>query len=321
MPPNRKVPLKGLYEYATHSVEISTSLRHLVLANLEISGAEDSLMSAINLNTLSSLRFEYCDRLGYFLRLLATALTRQTKSTLKVLTIRNSLYSIAGENDCMGGAFDDLLCSFGSLEELECSYIWAPYVNWKLCLGRHPRLKKLLVSSMQLSDGWPNRTETIAGILASCPTVQNFAYSPPTPYFGYIESCELPSTLSRAFHESLDAVATASALHTLRVIYAPGISEDSSNRQNTAWIEKAAQIAQRLATLILTHLHLKDSNIRVLSLSEESRWKQMYGDSNLHFYPHYFYRLHVADHDGQKVVSAIPLRDYVAECPDVTIFT
>jgi hypothetical protein len=91
----------------------------------------------------------------------------------------------------MGGAFDDLLCSFGSLEELECSYIWAPYVNWKFCLDRHPRLKKLLVSSMQLSDGWPNRTETIAEILASCPTVQNFAYSPPTPYFGYIESCEL----------------------------------------------------------------------------------------------------------------------------------
>jgi hypothetical protein len=205
--------------------------------------------------------------------------------------------------------------------ELECNFDLATHVDWKSSLSRHQRLRKLHISSMYMRDGCVNYTETITEILAQCPNVHYFAYQPTTPYFGYIIDCQPPTELSSRLCESLDAVAAAPALCVLRLLYAPGIGEDKSNRHNDAWVAKAAQLAHRFATLVLTRLHFRGSNIRVLALSPESRWKHSRGDSNLHFYPHYFYKLQIAELEGQRVVNAMPLRDYVAECPDFAVFT
>jgi hypothetical protein len=174
---------------------------------------------------------------------------------------------------------------------------------------------------MFIRDGCANYTGTITEILAQCPSVRYFAYQPTTPYFGYIIDCQLPTKLSCRLYQSLDAIAAAPVLCVLRLLYAPGIGEDRSNRHDDAWVAKAAQLAHRLATLVLTQLQLCGSNIRLLALSPESRWQHSRSDSNLHFYPHYFYKLQIAELEGQRVVNAVPLRDYVAECPDYAVFT
>lgn len=93
--------------------------------------------------------------------------------------------------------------------------------------------------------------------------------------------------------------------------------EDEVDRQRDVWIEKAAQIAYRFTTLLSTHLYRRDSLIRLLALSDESRWKQIRGDSNLHYYPHYYYKLEKTD-CGVHIAS---LRDYVAEYPELAFFT
>jgi hypothetical protein len=320
MPRRRKLGLHGVFEHTASVGFMPGTLQCLVLANLDLLGAEDQLTRMIRLETLSSLRVEYCDRVGCFLRALAIALRRQAKAALKVLTVRTSPYKIAEESNCMMGTLEDLLSSFAGLEELECSFFWAAYVDWKGSLSRHPRLRKLHVSSRLMRDSYSNRAGTIAEILGSCPEVHHFAYQPPTPSLGPIEGCPLPARLADRLYESLDAVAAAPSLFRLRLLYAPGIGEDKRKRDNPAWLAKAAQLAQCLATLILAYLHGKGSSVRLLALSAESRWKQGHGDSAGHFYPHYFYRLQIAEVDGQQVVRAAPLHDYVAECPDVAIY-
>jgi hypothetical protein len=321
MSQHQEIRLNGPLEHPFGANQIPRTLRHLIIADLDLSGAEDGLVRALNLETLSLLKLEYCDRVGAFLRVLAAALRRKTKIPLKTLTVRTSPRNKGGKTDCMLGALDDLLQSFDGLVELECNFFFAAYVDWKSSLCRHPGLRKLHISSVLMTDGYASYPGTIIEILARCRNLHYFAYHPIAPYFDCIIDCELPTELSSRFCESLDAVAAAPALCMLRLLYAPGIDEDKLNRHNDAWAEKAAQIAQRFATLVLTYIHLRGSNIRVLALSPESRWKQDRGDSNLHFYPHYFYKLQIAEFEGQRIVNAVPLRDYVAECPEFAVFT
>jgi hypothetical protein len=321
MPRDQEIRLNRPLEHAVGANQIPRTLRHLIIANLDLSGAEDGLLKALNLDTLSLLKLEYCDRVGAFLRALAATLRRKAKTSLITLTVRTSSCNKGQRNDCMMGALDDLLHSFGDLVELECSFLWAAYVDWKSSLRRHRGLRKLHISSIFMSDGCANYTGTITEILAQCRNLHYFAYQPTTPYFGYIIDCQLPTELSSRLCESLDAVAAAPALRVLRLLYAPGIDEDRSNRHDDAWVAKAAQLAHRFATLVLTRRHIHGSSIGVLALSPESRWKHSRGDSNLHLYPHYFYKLQIAELEGQRVVNAMPLRDYVAECPDFAVFT
>jgi hypothetical protein len=318
MPRDHKTQLNGLFQHTNNAHQISRTLRHLVVADLDLLGVGDSLMRLVNLDTLSVLKLEYCERTANFIRALAAALRRQTTTTLRSLTFRAAC-SMAGGFDHDRDAIDDLFRSFTGLEELECSMLWSAGFDWKGSLEGHPGLRKMLVSSRMmcaLSGEFDSEAglRTITEILASCPSVQHFAYPPPTPCNGDIESSPLPSTLNDLLYKSLDVIATAPALHTLRLLYAPGIEEDRDkyNRENTAWIEKAEQMAYRLATLILTYLHRKGSNIKHLALSPESRWKQSCADGNGHRYPHYFYKLETRDVDGREIVDAAP---HVPECP------
>jgi hypothetical protein len=316
MPREHKTQLNGLFQHTNNAHQISRTLRHLVVADLDLLGVEDSLMGLVNLDTLAVLRLEYCERSAKFIRALAAALRRQTTTTLRSLTFRSSR-STAGGLDADREAIEDLLRSFTGLDELECSMLWSAGFDWKSSLARHPGLRTMLVSSRMVFAmlGEFDREaglKTITEILASCPSVQQFAYPPPTPLNGNIEGSLLPSTMDKYLYKSLDVIVTAPALHTLRLLWAPGIGEDKQNRENTAWIEMAARMAHRLATLILTHLHHKGSSIKHLAFSPESRWKQARADGNGHLYPHYFYKLKVRGVDGQEVVDAAP---YVAEYP------
>lgn len=314
-----RIYLTAFLGNAANPKQFPSTLRHFLLADMDLSGAEKELTRAINIAALYSLKLESCDKYGPFLRTLAVSI-RQTGATLKVLTIRGRTGEIAGDNEYINYELKDLLCSFAGLEELEFQSLWAGLIDWKACLRAHQTLKKLLVASPIMTDGHFSWTEKIAHILEQCPNLQYFAYPPTTPSLGYIASCQLPSKLPLRLYESLDVVAAFPTIRTLRMLYAPGFYEDRSNRQDLAWAEKAGQIAHRIATLVLTHLDLKGSNIKLLALSPSSRWKQVCADSNLQYYPHYYYRLQIVDLDGTKVIKAAPLRDYVAECPSAAIF-
>jgi hypothetical protein len=320
MRPEDRVRLQGLFEHTKRTDMLLQSTRSLTLAGMDLSGAGSRLLRTIDVLMLSVLRLEYCDRLGCLLQDLAACFRSQPSIQLRVLTVRETKRHVPDDDVSVRGAMEDLLCSFTSLEELECSFLLAPYINWNISLSQHTRIRKLHVWSALMNDGFPEWAEKVAAMLSSCGTLQYLAYSPPRPNLGKIIDCELPSTLRVRLYESLDVVATAPCLHKLRLLYAPGHREDELNRENPLWIDKAAQVAHRLATLILTHLRLKGSNIRLLALSPESTWVQRSGDSNLHFYPHYYYRLHTSRINGRNDESVIPWRDYVAEHPDSRLF-
>jgi hypothetical protein len=317
LPEGQRIPLKGLF---THPAQNLKAPLHLIIANLDLWGMENRLITTIQLDILSSLKLEYCDRLGPFLHALAAALRRKTKAPLKILTVRNSRYWKGGENNGILDAVDDLLCSFEGLKELECSFELAKYVDWMSSLSRHGGLKKLHITCPCMQDGCPGWDEFIANILARCPNVHYFAYRPYMSTYGFIMECELPSELHCSLHETLNVVATAPSFRTLRLCYAPGLGENISNRHDAAWLKRVAQISHRFGTLVLIHLYSQGSAIRRLALSPESRWKQVRGDNNFHLYPHYFYELNIDYYNGHGVVNAVPLRDYVAECLDLAIF-
>ncbi|KAF2869661.1 hypothetical protein BDV95DRAFT_83046 [Massariosphaeria phaeospora] len=312
------IPPTALFGNTAILNHIPRKLRHLLLADANLSGVETTLLSALDCATLCSLKLEYCDKIVPFLQALTTSI-QQTGTQLKVLTIRTRNDEIAGDNDCTREV-RDLLSSFGGLEELELDYMWCGYLDWKATLRTHRTLKKFEIGSGHLGDGHPLWTERIAAALNQCPNLQYFIYSPTRLTSGYILDCQIPGSLPMGLVESLDVVAATPTLRKLRLLTAPGLSEDRINRRDPAWVQKASDMAQGVATLVLTHLYLKGSNIQLLILSPSSRWKQAHNDRNQHYYPHYCYRLQTVDYKGKKLIIAAPLRDYIAEYPDAAIF-
>ncbi|KAF2116868.1 hypothetical protein BDV96DRAFT_490937 [Lophiotrema nucula] len=322
-----KVPLMAVFGNSANSIQMPQSLSHLLLADLVLDDSPERLLSEINVAALRSLKLEYCRRPWGFLRRLGTTL-RRTNAQLKALTIRTGIFDASGMDQCLNGEMTDLFLSFAGLEKLEFDTLWTRVVDWNLCLGPHRTLKSLLISYRH-HQGEAGLSGMIAGILRQCPHLQSFGYNPLCFSIEDVLDCQLPSFLPSELYNSLDAVAMAPALHTLRLLYAPGLCDGQIKkwpidgmllRGNPEWAEKAGQIAHREATLILAHLHSRGSKIRILALSPASRWEQHRGDSNLHYYPHYFYKSQMVGRDGNQVVEAVPIRDYVAECPDAAVF-
>ncbi|KAH4225830.1 hypothetical protein HBI06_111170 [Parastagonospora nodorum] len=315
MPNDQKVPLYGQLEHAMGASQAFRTLRQLVVADIDLSGVEDKLVHALSLDTLSVLALEYCGQLDPFLRALASSLRHHSKTSLQVLTVHTD----RRRYHCTDGSLEELLQSFSGLVELECSFTFATFMDWKSSLRRHPGLRRLLISSFLMNSEFPGWPKIVPEILAQCPRLYCFAYQPLRPGLGLVLNCALPTKLPYGLDESLDAVATSTSVRMIRLLWAPGQNEmeDELNRQKDVWIEKAAQIAHRFATLVLMHLYRRGSLIRLLALSDESRWKQIRGDSNLHYYPHYYYKLEKTDHE----VHIVALRDYVAECPELAVFT
>ncbi|KAH7086301.1 hypothetical protein FB567DRAFT_593246 [Paraphoma chrysanthemicola] len=316
MPRNQRVRPADPIENAVCSDQFPQTLEHLVIANLDFAKAGDGIVRALNLDVLSVLRLDYCDRLGVFLHALAAAFRQRTATPLKALTIRTSRIHKAEENYCALAAMRDLLASFGGLVELECSFFWAAFVDWTSSLHRHPGLKQLHISSNSMRDNASDYSSTLTEILSHCHGLRFLAYQPPTPCFDSIETCEIPIKLHSRLLQSLDAVSTAPNLFMLRLLYAPGIGEDKINRLDKTWLAKAAQVAQSLATLIFKHLSFRGSNIRLIALSAESRWRHNTGVSDCHLYPHYFYKIKSTDPAGQKAVSAISFQELATEYPE-----
>jgi hypothetical protein len=312
MPRAQKTRLYGPFEYAMGVSPALRMLRQLVIADLDLSAVGDRLIQALSLDTLSVLRLVYCDQVSPFLRAFAFALRQQSKTSLQVLTIRNNPH----KDNCANDAFLGLLLSFGGLVELELSSHLADSVYWKRGLCRHPDLRKLHISSSLMKimpSEWPG---SVPGLLSRCRKLHYFAYKPSTSGERFVLDGPLPTKLPYGVDESLDAVATAPSLRMLRLVWAPGEHEDELNRHNSVWLERVAQIAHRYATLVLMHLFRRGSFIRLLALSDESRWKQTRSDSNRHYYPHYFYKLEVTE----KGVHVVILRDYLVECPEWAVF-
>jgi hypothetical protein len=97
MPRSQKIRLNDVNEHVVSANRIVRTLRHLIIADLDLLGAEDGLVRALPLDTLTLLKLEYCDRLGAFLRALAAALRQKTKTALKFLTIRTSPFVRQGK--------------------------------------------------------------------------------------------------------------------------------------------------------------------------------------------------------------------------------
>lgn len=290
MPRNQRVRPADPIEHAVCSDRFPQKLEHLVIANLDFAKAGDGIVKALNPDVLSVLRLDYCDKLGVLLHALAAAFRQRTATPLKALTIRTSRIHKAGEDYGALTALGDLLASFGGLVELECSFFWAAFVDWPRSLHRHPGLKQLHISSSSMRDNASDYSGTLIEILSHCHGLRFLAYQPPTPCLESIETCEIPIKLHSRLLQSLDAVSTAPNLFMLRLLYAPGIGEDRISRLDMTWLAKVAQVAQRLATLVSEHLSLRGSNIRLIALSAESRWKYDAGVSDYHYYPHYSHR-------------------------------
>ncbi|KAF2462886.1 uncharacterized protein BDR25DRAFT_320407 [Lindgomyces ingoldianus] len=239
---------------------------------------------------------------------------------LKVLTVRTRKDEIAGDEGDTEDAVKDLLCSFSGLQELEIDFLSILCLDLETCFSAHGTLKKLHVSCNRWVNGASHWNSKIVRILELCPNVQYFAYSIRISYPGYAMDCQILFPLSPRLYEVLDTISAAPSIRALRILSGLGFWEDEANREDRNWIEKVGQIAHHFATVILTRLHSKGSIIRLLALSPNLRWKQSRGDSNLQYYPHYFFRLKIVDVDGRNVIEAAPLRDYVAECPDAAIF-
>ncbi|KAH3945409.1 hypothetical protein HBI56_073260 [Parastagonospora nodorum] len=315
MPNDQKVPLYGQLQHAMGASQAFRTLRQLVVADIDLSGVEDRLVQALSLDTLSVLRLEYCSQVDAFLQGLATALRQQAKTSLRILAVRTDYLRY----HCKAGSLEELLQSFTGLVELECSISLAVFMDWKgNTLQRHPGLRRLLISSFMIHMGVPGWPEIVPETLAQCPQLYCFAYPPLEPGLGRVLDCSLPIKMPYGLDKSLDAVATAPSLRMIRLLWAPGQyeMEDELLRQTDEWIEKAAQIAYHFATLVLMYLYRRGSAIRLLALSAESRWKQIRSDSNLHFYPHYYYKLESTENG----VNVVALRDYVAECPELADF-
>jgi hypothetical protein len=318
-----RIPLTHVFESAPNLCQISRTLRHLLLVDMNLSGVETRIIDAIDLAALCSIKLECCDKVVSFLRTLTISF-RRDGAQLKALTVRTRRDQEPRDDEMLDVAVRDLLSTFAGLEALELDFMFCGFMDncWKASLGAHLTLKKLLVSSYLMTDGGTGLAENITDILKHCPQVQHFAYRP-TPFRPEsIADCPLPCSLPFGLSPSLDALAAVPFIRTLRLIYAPGLKEERSKflRGDKAWAEKAGQIAHRFASLVLRRLYMKGSKIKLLALSPESRWEQLCADKNLHHYPHYFYRLRIVYLHGEEVVEAVPIRDYVAECPEAAVF-
>lgn len=78
-------------------------------------------------------------------------------------------------------------------------------------------------------------------------------------------------------------------------------------------------MAHSFALLVLRYLTLRGSDVKLLALSPNSRWEQDRGDSNGQYYPNDYYNCGSAEVDGNTVIEAVSIRDYLAENPDATI--
>ncbi|KAF1967323.1 hypothetical protein BU23DRAFT_484103, partial [Bimuria novae-zelandiae CBS 107.79] len=314
-----RIPLTTLYRNDVMPEQFPRTLSCLLLADMDLSGAEDKLIGSIDFTALRTLKLEYCDKVTSFLYTVAASITKMG-TQLKVLTVRTRKDEISGDEGDTEDAVKDLLCSFSGLEELEIDFLAILFLDWETCLSAHGTLKKLHVSCPRWANGSSTWNPTIARILGLCPNVQSFGSVIRLQYPGYVMDCQVPFPMYPGLYKVLDTISAAPSICTLRILNNIGFRENEANREDRNWIEKVGQIAHHFATVILTHLHSKGSNIRLLALSPNLRWKQSRGDSNLQYYPHYFFRLKLVDVDGRNVIEVAPLRDYVAECPDAAIF-
>ncbi|KAF2117988.1 hypothetical protein BDV96DRAFT_597845 [Lophiotrema nucula] len=304
--------MSSLLGGAPQSDTLPRTLTRILLADVDLSGLEERLAKAINLFSLRSLTIEYCKALVPFVQALATSI-QYTGAELKVLTIRTQKREKRHHTRHMHHAVQDLLSSFEGLENLELDFGSGRSSDWEANLAGHHTLKRLLVSYRRMDDH-------LGRILEQCPNVRYFAYKSLSIALGDVADCQLPSTLPIELCAGLDAIAAAPTITTLRMLYAPGFGDDRANTMSPAWIEKAGRLAHRVATLVLTHLHLNLSNVKMLALSPTLRWENSEGDGNLHYYPHYFYKLRISNIDGRDMVEAAPLRNYAVERPAAADF-
>lgn len=168
MPRSQRVPILGLFERASVTHVDFLVLNELILSEMDLTGIGSILIPAFSLSTLTSLELEFCDNVGGLLHALAAALRQESSISLHSLAVRTNQWGRAGENTCLKLGMDDLLTSFGSLVNLECSSFQATEVDWRIVLAQHTRLERLHVESFIMKDNllhlWP---KIIANMLVS----------------------------------------------------------------------------------------------------------------------------------------------------------
>lgn len=315
-------------------------LRSLTLYDLDFVGFDSDDLHTLDFTILHSLHFKYCVRMHPSLMSLA-AIFRRTQPQLKVLTVRtrNPRKGNGRFANRLMKALDELLCSFLGLKELEVSIGGYKDIDWDKCLESHrSSLRSLFISSYKMTTrmriwGWP---EKLSAILAQCPNLEQLAYTAfslclPLGYVNIMDF-EFPANLHREFCPMLESISVAPNIRIIRMLWAPGFPsaqqstdfqptiEVQTARQDPAWVERAARVAQHFATLVLRFLEARGSNVEILALSPITRWEQHLCDSGGHYYPHYYYRRKIVEKPGGKILEAIPYPDCTVNIPDRSFF-
>ncbi|KAF2003076.1 hypothetical protein P154DRAFT_532566 [Amniculicola lignicola CBS 123094] len=316
-----KIPLTSVFSVTMGPRQIPRNLKRLVIADMDLSRGGNKLASTVDLSNLHSLKFEYCDNIGSFLYDVGASI-RKTGTLLKVLTVRFRRWRKFCYIDPQINAMDWFLASFRGLEDLEVANWDLGIIDWRRGLATHQTLKKFLLSSPSMyfrdSTSWSN---FMGYVLEQCPNLHDFACLIQGLDSARLEDMQLPTTLPDFLVAALDLAASVPTLRTLRLLYTPGLEYPTdTERQDPDTMEKTGRIASHMATLALTYLHSKGSNITMLAFSSDSRWKPGRADKNLQYCPHHYYNRRIINIGGEEIIEAVPLREYMTEYPDAAGF-
>lgn len=219
-----RIPFTTIFGHTANPAHVPRTLRCLLLYDIDFCYQESELFNIIHVNALHLLELKCCDGIGPFLYALAASF-RRVGTQLKVLIVWASADEVLRTNMNIAQRVNALLCSFTDLEELELVFSSCCFLDWKGSLCTHQEsLKRLLISSLPMAGSMESVKcpGKIASILAQCPHVQQFAYSPRVPYLGKAEDCKLPCALDAGLIDRLDPDAAALNIRVLRLLYAPG---------------------------------------------------------------------------------------------------
>ena len=316
-----RIGLEPFFKIAANPKQFPRTLRSLTLVDMFLPQGHhsNSLLNAIDVTVLHSLKLEGCDGYTAFLYMLAR-LINQKATQLKVLTVRTKHKESLNENLDDFQVVNDVLDTFEGLEELELEFLRACFTKASYGgshLSHHQTLKKLLLAS-DLTGRENNRRFNVGNVLSACPRLQYFAYIPPVLYNPLsIEDPEEMVSLPNGLYNSLDTIAASPTLRTLHMMYVPVLQGFLQRRGDPACIEKAIRILYRYATLALTHLYQKGSGIRFLYLSPNQGIGITSVHTNKYRSPVYFYQLVEDETDVDGGMRVVRIQEDEVEYPYV----
>jgi hypothetical protein len=314
IPRDRTIPLRNLTKHGFITSQDLKMPNNLVLAGLDLEGMADTLVTALPVSTLTSLRLKRCGNVEPLLHGLAAAFRREKAGALHTLAI--STPWIQREEDMPWDAeeatttwtpeevkksfqcaLDELIASFQSLEHLEIAPPGMLPKEWVRYLAQHNRLRRIQITSPTYSKYDALVAEWLKALLEACPKLTDFACNG---------------------HGSLDDVATAPSLRTLRLLYPVSRRKESGMDppRDPKYTRDATEQAQRTADHAVAHLHSKGSRIRRLLLSPEKPWNYLTGYD---YYPDLCFEPCITRVDGEDLVCAvrIPDNDVEVEFPEL----